>query len=70
LSQAMPAGQIMPVPARGAGFVSEAVWHCPTGSGYREDARIELIFDGPDPVTVNGLLITCEIADLAGGEGK
>lgn len=56
------------VPARPRGFASRAHWNCPLGAGWRENSRLELILDGPDPVTITGLTICLEVADMAGGQ--
>ena len=40
----------------------------PLGSGWSEDKRVELIFDGPKPATVLGIVTTIEMADMAGGQ--
>jgi len=59
--------QPLPVPVRGAGYEELADWAVPLGAGWRDGEKLELIFDGPDPVTVLGILVTLELADLAGG---
>lgn len=58
----------LPVPIRGAGFAERADWALPLGAGWREGDRLELIFDGPDPVTVLAVQTTVELADMAGGQ--
>lgn len=58
----------MPVPFSGAGYVDEADWSCPIDAGFRDGAKVELVFDGKDPVTVLGLSIQMEIASEAGGQ--
>lgn len=50
------------------GYTAEADWPCPIGAGFREGAKLELIFDGPDPVTVLGIAVTVEISREAGGQ--
>ena len=59
-------GPLMPVPARGASFASLADWAVPLASGWRDGGRLELVFDGPDPVTLLAVLTTVEIANMAG----
>ncbi|MBQ9452750.1 MAG: hypothetical protein IJU65_05595 [Desulfovibrio sp.] len=57
----------LPVPARGAAYTEgHADWAVPLASGWRENDRLELIFDGPDPATVLGIVTTVELADMAG----
>lgn len=56
------------VPPRGGKFVSEAEWACPVGAGFRDFARVELIMDGPDPVTILGLTVIMEFASEGGGQ--
>ena len=57
------------VPARGASYTNaHADWAVPLASGWRENDRLELIFDGPDPATVLGIVATLEVADLAGNQ--
>lgn len=43
-------------------------WACPIGAGFRDGAKLELIFDEPKPVTVLGLTIVMEVATEAGGQ--
>lgn len=71
ISQKHSPSETRAVPARAdeQTFAKEAIWHCPIGSGFREDARVELIMDGPDPVAITALLITAEFADMSGGQG-
>ncbi len=57
-----------PVPPRGAKFTTEADWNCPISGGWAEAPKIELIMDGPGPVTILGLIIAMEISPLAGGQ--
>ncbi len=59
----------LPVPARGSDHAARADWALPLASGWREGERLELIFDGPDPATILGILTTVELAELAGGQG-
>lgn len=61
-------GPLMPVPARGAGRVQRADWAVPLAGGWRDGGRLELVFDGPQPVTLLAVLITVELADMAGGQ--
>lgn len=61
-------GSPLPVPVRGAGYAELADWAVPLGAGWSDNERLELIFDGPDPVTVLGLVVTMELADLAGSQ--
>lgn len=70
ISQGSIPSETRTVPARPEQrqFSAEAVWACPMGAGFREDARLELIFDGPDPVSISALLINAEYADMAGGQ--
>lgn len=57
------------VPARGAAYAEgHADWAVPLASGWRENDRLELIFDGPDPATVLGIVATVEVAGLGGGQ--
>ena len=57
------------VPARGSSYTQyHRDWAVPLGSGWSEDKRVELIFDGPKPVTVLGIVTTIELADMAGGQ--
>lgn len=69
ISQDQKDSDMRQVPARGAGFTKEALWACPVGAGFREDARLELIFDGPDPAGISALLINAEYGDMSGGQG-
>lgn len=78
ISQYAAPGPVRSVPARPAnppginpaanGAVSEADWACPIGAGFRDNARIELILDGPEPATILGLAITLEFAQTPGGQ--
>ena len=68
LSQDARPSELMEVPARGADYASEALWSCPLSGGWRENARLELIFDGKGAGGVNALLINLEVADMAGGQ--
>lgn len=57
------------VPARGAPFSHEPEdWACPIGAGFRDHARLELIFDGPDPASLLGITTSLELAGEAGGQ--
>ncbi len=57
------------VPARGTEYVNgHADWAVPLASGWRENDRLELIFDGADPATVLGIVTTVEIAEQGGGQ--
>ena len=57
------------VRARGGSYTQyHRDWAVPLGSGWSEDKRIELIFDGPNPATVLGIVITIEMVDMAGGQ--
>ena len=61
--------KIMSVPVRGASYTNDhRDWALPLASGWGEDKRLQLIFDGPDPATVLGIVTTVEIADMAGGQ--
>ena len=61
--------KIMDVPVRGASYTNDhRDWSLPLASGWGEDKRLQLIFDGPDPATVLGIVTTVEIADMAGGQ--
>ena len=61
--------KIMDVPVRGASYTNDhRDWALPLASGWGEDKRLQLIFDGPDPATVLGIVTTVEIADMAGGQ--
>ncbi len=61
--------KIMTVPVRGASYTNDhRDWALPLASGWGEDKRLQLIFDGPDPVTVLGIVTTVELADMAGGQ--
>lgn len=61
-------GPLMPVPARGAELVSLADWAVPLAGGWRDGGKLELVFDGPQPVTLLAVLTTVELADMAGGQ--
>lgn len=50
------------------GYATQADWQCPIGAGFRDGAKLELIFDGPDPATVLGIAVTMEISREAGGQ--
>lgn len=39
------------------------------GGQFRDFARLELIMDGPDPVTILGLTVVMEFASEGGGQG-
>lgn len=60
--------EALPVPVRGAEYAVLADWAVPLGAGWRDGDRLELIFDGPDPVTVLGIVTTVEPAELAGNQ--
>ena len=62
-------GPLMPVPARGAGQASLADWAVPLAGGWRDGGKLELVFDGPQPVTLLAVLTTVELADMTGGQG-
>lgn len=49
-------------------FAEIADWATPLAAGFREGARLELIFDGPKAATVLGIAIDMEIS--AGGGGQ
>ena len=77
ISQYANPGPARSVPARPAqppvlktteNGVAEADWSCPIGGGFRDNARLELILDGPDPATILGIAVTLEIAQSAGGQ--
>ncbi len=61
-------GDLMPVPARGAAYVSRADWAVPLAGGWRDGDKLELVFDGPGPATVLAAVITLELADMAGAQ--
>ena len=61
-------GPALPVPVRGADYAVVADWALPLGAGWRDGDRLELIFDGPEPVTLLGMVIVVELAELAGGQ--
>lgn len=61
-------GPLMPVPARGAELVSLADWAVPLAGGWRDGGKLELVFDGPQPVTLLAVLTTVELSDMAGGQ--
>ena len=61
-------GQRMPVPARGAEQASLADWAVPLAGGWRDGGKLELVFDGPQPVTLLAVLTTVELASMAGGQ--
>lgn len=70
LSQDKEPGPLFSIPARASDkFTQEAVWSAPIGSGWRENTQLELIFDGPRPVTLLALLLAVEYSDMAGGQG-
>ncbi len=45
-----------------------ADWACPVGAGFREGAKLELVMDGKQPVTILGLSIALEAASESGGQ--
>lgn len=58
----------MPVPVRGAEYTKDRRdWALPIAAGWRENDRLELIFDGHEPVTVLGLETVVEVAEMSGG---
>lgn len=59
-------GPLMPVPARSTGFASLADWAVPLAAGWRDGGKLELVFDGPQPVTLLAVLTTVELANMAG----
>lgn len=69
LGRGITPSPLMDVPARGGAPVEEDDWSCPLGAGFRDGARLELVMDGPAPVTLLGLTITMEIASHAAGQG-
>lgn len=71
LSAGCQPSPLMDVPPRPEAIrepVAEADWPCFLASGFRDNARLELIFDGAAPATVLGLAISCELASEAGGQ--
>lgn len=68
-SQDHQAGALMRVPPRGTDFTKQAIWNCALGAGWRENAKLELICDGPLPVSILALLINVECSDLSGAQG-
>lgn len=61
-------GPLMPVPARGSEQVRLADWAVPLAGGWRDGGKLELVFDGPQPVTLLAVLTTVELAGMAGGQ--
>lgn len=49
-------------------YADIADWPCPLGAGWREGAKLELILDGRNPVTILGLAITIEISPTCSGQ--
>lgn len=43
-------------------------WSCPIGTGFRENMKLELIFDDPAPATVLGIAATLDVARDGGGQ--
>lgn len=68
-SQGHKPSRLMNVPPHNGGFASEADWACPIAAGFRDNARLELVCDGPDPLTILGLTISLELASQSGGQG-
>lgn len=66
--QGMNDSQTMTMPTRGAGFARKALWSCNISAGFREAATVELIFDGPDPVTLLGLTASVELSESLGNQ--
>lgn len=62
-------GPLLPVPARTAAYTQRADWAAPLAGGWRDGAHLELVFDGPAPVTLLALLLTVELADMSGSQG-
>lgn len=62
-------GPLLPVPARTAAYTKRADWAAPLAGGWRDGAHLELVFDGPAPVTLLALLLTVELADMSGSQG-
>lgn len=60
--------RIVDVPFNGGGYVEQADWACPIDAGFREGARLELIFDGDAPITLLGLSIQMDLASETGGQ--
>lgn len=62
-------GALLPVPIRDykVGFVREDCWAVPMGAGWRDGDRVEIICQGPDPVTILGLITTLELSEWSGG---
>ena len=69
----------LPMPVRSpqaetwAGLVEQYIdrhtdWAVPLDSGWRENDRLKLIFRGPGPATVLGIVTTVEVAELSGGQ--
>lgn len=67
ISQGAEDSPTIPVPPRGAEYVTEADWACPIAAGFRDNPRLELILDGPDPATITGLACAVEFAPQIGG---
>lgn len=77
VSQNAEPTRLMPVPAKSGGanarlarlaYADAADWACPIGAGFRDGAKLELVMDGPDPVTILGLAIDMEVAAQSGGQ--
>lgn len=77
LSQNARPGEPLRVPA-GTGGANAALaalgeadmadWACPLAAGFRDGAKLELVMDGPGPVTILGLAITMEVATQTGAQ--
>lgn len=73
LSQFAQPSKPLPVPARPAQppkIIADnpppiADWSCPIGSGFRDNAQIELILDGPNNAAILAIAATCEVVSNA-----
>ena len=62
-------GPLLPVPAQKAAYTARADWAAPLAGGWRDGGKLELVFDGQNPVTLLAVLTTVEVADLSGAQG-
>lgn len=68
-SQSIADGKPMPVPMKvNAQYMDYADWAAPLGGGFREGSQIELIMDGPEPVSILGMVFSIEVADMGGAQ--
>lgn len=77
ISQNAEDTELMDVPAKSLSsndrlsrrpWADEAEWHCPTGAGFRDGARLEFVCDGPEPVTILAATTIMDVSREAGGQ--